>query len=104
LIRLPLGRPRAESPDLKLTSSARQVTLATYLTIRGGWIRARAQADRMTGLDPDQLVGWVADRVAPWKRIRAGRLATRIPRTPSGKTLCRLLTADDRDPVGATRR
>jgi acyl-coenzyme A synthetase/AMP-(fatty) acid ligase len=59
----------------------------------------------MTGLDPDQLVGWVADRVAPWKRIRAGRLATRIPRTPSGKTLCRLLTADDRVPaVGTTRR
>ena len=55
------------------------------------------------GLDPDQLIGWVADRVAPWKRIRAVRLAGRIPRTASGKTLYRMLAADGHDPAGATR-
>jgi acyl-CoA synthetase (AMP-forming)/AMP-acid ligase II len=56
------------------------------------------------GLDPDQLIGWVADRVAPWKRIRAVRLADQIPRTPSGKTLYRVLTAAGRDPAGAIPR
>jgi len=53
------------------------------------------------GLDPDQLIGWVADRVTPWKRIRAVRLADQIPRTPSGKTLYRVLTAAGCDPAGA---
>jgi acyl-CoA synthetase (AMP-forming)/AMP-acid ligase II len=56
------------------------------------------------GFDPDQLIGWVADRVAPWKRIRAVRLADRIPRTPSGKTLYRELIAAGRGPAGTTAR
>jgi len=56
------------------------------------------------GLDPDQLIAWVADRVAPWKRIREVRLAGRIPRTASGKTLYRELAAAGRGPAGSTRR
>jgi acyl-coenzyme A synthetase/AMP-(fatty) acid ligase len=50
------------------------------------------------------MIGWVADQVAPWKRIRAVRLADRIPRTPSGKTLYRELVAAGRDPAGAIPR
>jgi acyl-CoA synthetase (AMP-forming)/AMP-acid ligase II len=50
-------------------------------------------------LDPDDLIAWVSERVAPHKRIRAVRLAERIPRTPSGKILHRELIAEDRQPV-----
>ena len=48
-------------------------------------------------LDPDELMGWVAERVAPYKRIRAVEFVDEIPKSPSGKILRRLL----RD--GATR-
>jgi acyl-coenzyme A synthetase/AMP-(fatty) acid ligase len=56
------------------------------------------------GLVPGQLIGWVAGQVAPWKRIRAVRLADRIPRTTSGKTLYRELIAAGRGPAGAIAR
>ena len=52
-------------------------------------------------LDPDELRTWVAERVAPHKRIRAVRLVAEIPRTPSGKILRRLL-ADMPDPDAGT--
>jgi acyl-CoA synthetase (AMP-forming)/AMP-acid ligase II len=42
-------------------------------------------------LEPERLIAWVAERVAPHKRIRAVRLVSEIPRTPSGKILRRLL-------------
>jgi acyl-CoA synthetase (AMP-forming)/AMP-acid ligase II len=48
------------------------------------------------GLDPDELVAWVAERVAPHKRLRAVRLVDAIPRTPAGKLLRRLLIDQDR--------
>jgi acyl-CoA synthetase (AMP-forming)/AMP-acid ligase II len=51
-------------------------------------------------LDADELVAWVAERVPRHKRIRAVRLADRIPRTPSGKILHRELVAEDRQLVG----
>jgi acyl-CoA synthetase (AMP-forming)/AMP-acid ligase II len=41
--------------------------------------------------DPDDLLAWVAERVAPHKRVRAVRFADAIPRTPSGKLLRRAL-------------
>jgi acyl-CoA synthetase (AMP-forming)/AMP-acid ligase II len=50
-------------------------------------------------LDPDALVAWVAERVAPHKRLRAIRLVDAIPRTPSGKLLRRLLIDQDRQRV-----
>ena len=44
----------------------------------------------------DQLIGWVAERVAPHKCIRAVQFVDEIPRLPSGKILRRLLhTATD---------
>jgi acyl-CoA synthetase (AMP-forming)/AMP-acid ligase II len=42
-------------------------------------------------LDPDELMAWVAERVAPYKRIRAVELVEEIPRSASGKILRRLL-------------
>ena len=51
-------------------------------------------------LDTEELMAWVADRVPRHKRIRAVRLADRIPRTPSGKILHRELVAEDRQLVG----
>jgi acyl-CoA synthetase (AMP-forming)/AMP-acid ligase II len=50
-------------------------------------------------VDPDELVAWVAERVAPHKRVRAVRLVDAIPRTPSGKLLRRLLVEQDRQRV-----
>ena len=47
-------------------------------------------------LEPEQLIAWVAERVPPHKRIRAVRLVSQIPRTPSGKILRRLLIEADR--------
>jgi acyl-CoA synthetase (AMP-forming)/AMP-acid ligase II len=42
-------------------------------------------------LDGDALMAWIAERVAPYKRVRAVRFVDAIPRTPAGKLLRRLL-------------
>jgi len=42
-------------------------------------------------LDPDELMAWVGERVAPYKRIRAIELVDEIPRSASGKILRRML-------------
>jgi acyl-CoA synthetase (AMP-forming)/AMP-acid ligase II len=49
--------------------------------------------------DPDgeELLAWVAERVTPYKRIRAVRFVDALPRTPSGKLLRRVLIETDRD-------
>ena len=40
-------------------------------------------------LDTDELMTWVAERVAPYKRIRAVEFIDAIPKSPSGKILRR---------------
>jgi acyl-CoA synthetase (AMP-forming)/AMP-acid ligase II len=50
-----------------------------------GYVVARGE------LDPQALLAWVADRVAPFKKLRDVRLVTEIPRTPAGKILRRVL-------------
>ena len=42
-------------------------------------------------LDADQLMAWVAERVAPYKRIRAVEVVDEIPKSASGKIMRRLL-------------
>ena len=42
-------------------------------------------------LDADALMSWVAERVAPYKRIRAVEFIDAIPKSPSGKILRRVL-------------
>lgn len=49
-------------------------------------------------LDANALMGWVAERVAPYKRIRALELIDEIPRSASGKILRRAL-----GPAGAKK-
>jgi acyl-CoA synthetase (AMP-forming)/AMP-acid ligase II len=47
-------------------------------------------------VDPEALMGWVAERVAPHKRIREVRFVDAIPRTPAGKILRRRLVEEAR--------
>jgi acyl-CoA synthetase (AMP-forming)/AMP-acid ligase II len=47
-------------------------------------------------LDKEALMAWVAERVAPHKRVRDVRVVDEIPRTPAGKLLRRRLVEDDR--------
>ena len=47
-------------------------------------------------LDDDELMAWVAARVAPFKRIRAVRRAKVLPRSPAGKLLRRALVEAER--------
>jgi acyl-CoA synthetase (AMP-forming)/AMP-acid ligase II len=42
-------------------------------------------------VDADELMAWVAERVAPYKRIRAVEIVDEIPKSASGKILRRLL-------------
>jgi acyl-coenzyme A synthetase/AMP-(fatty) acid ligase len=59
-----------------------------YGGARGGAAR-RAGAPGLR--DPDELMAWVAERVAPHKRVRAVELVEEVPRSASGKILRRLL-------------
>jgi acyl-CoA synthetase (AMP-forming)/AMP-acid ligase II len=47
-------------------------------------------------IDGAELMAWVAERVAPYKRVRAVRFTDALPRTPAGKLLRRLVVAADR--------
>jgi acyl-coenzyme A synthetase/AMP-(fatty) acid ligase len=42
-------------------------------------------------LDPDELIAWVAEKVAPYKRIREVEFVDEIPKSASGKILRRVL-------------
>ena len=42
-------------------------------------------------LDADALMAWVAERVAPHKRLAAVEIADKLPRTPAGKLVRRAL-------------
>jgi acyl-CoA synthetase (AMP-forming)/AMP-acid ligase II len=46
---------------------------------------------------PEQLMAWVAERVAPYKRIRRLEYLSQIPKSPSGKILRRLLVEQERE-------
>jgi acyl-coenzyme A synthetase/AMP-(fatty) acid ligase len=43
------------------------------------------------GVDPDELMEYVGERVAPYKRLREIELVDEIPKSPSGKILRRFL-------------
>jgi len=46
--------------------------------------------------DAESIMGFVAERVAPYKRLRYLEFAEQIPKSPSGKILRRLLVEKDR--------
>jgi acyl-CoA synthetase (AMP-forming)/AMP-acid ligase II len=43
------------------------------------------------GLDADELIAYVAERVAPYKRVREVEFVDEVPKSASGKILRRLL-------------
>jgi acyl-CoA synthetase (AMP-forming)/AMP-acid ligase II len=45
---------------------------------------------------PEELLAWVGERVAPYKRIRRLEYVEHIPKSPSGKILRRLLVEQER--------
>jgi len=45
----------------------------------------------------DELLAYVAERVAPYKRLRAVRIASSVPRSPAGKLLRRTLVDAERE-------
>ncbi|HEX6025071.1 MAG TPA: AMP-binding protein [Solirubrobacter sp.] len=55
-------------------------------------------------LEPDALIAWAAERVAPHKRLADVTLVDAIPRTPSGKIIRRALAAPPPPPAPALRR
>ncbi len=54
--------------------------------------------------DPDALIAWAAERVAPHKRLAAVHIVDAIPRTPSGKIIRRALAAPSPPRAPALRR
>jgi acyl-CoA synthetase (AMP-forming)/AMP-acid ligase II len=53
------------------------------------------------GLDPDALMAWTAERLAPHKRLAAVTVVESIPRTPAGKIMRRALAAPPQPPAPA---
>jgi acyl-CoA synthetase (AMP-forming)/AMP-acid ligase II len=49
------------------------------------------------GLTEGEVVGFVASRVAPYKKVRRVEFVEQIPKSPSGKILRRLLVARERE-------
>jgi acyl-coenzyme A synthetase/AMP-(fatty) acid ligase len=45
---------------------------------------------------PEELMAFVADRVAPHKKLRGLEIVDEIPKSPSGKILRRVLVERDR--------
>jgi acyl-CoA synthetase (AMP-forming)/AMP-acid ligase II len=58
---------------------------------------------RHAPVEPAELLAFVAERVSPYKRLRAVRFADSLPRTPSGKLLRRALRGEvtEREPAPA---
>ena len=49
-----------------------------------------------------ELQAWVAERVAPFKRLRDVRFVDQVPRSPTGKLLRRTLVEAERVGAGPT--
>jgi acyl-CoA synthetase (AMP-forming)/AMP-acid ligase II len=47
-------------------------------------------------LDPGELIDWVAQRVAPYERVRLVELIDEVPKSPTGKVLRRVLVERER--------
>ncbi|MFN8662212.1 MAG: long-chain fatty acid--CoA ligase, partial [Thermomicrobiales bacterium] len=45
---------------------------------------------------PEELLAWVAERVAPYQRVRRLQFVAEIPKSPSGKILRRVLVEQER--------
>jgi acyl-CoA synthetase (AMP-forming)/AMP-acid ligase II len=57
---------------------------------------------RAEGLDTDAVLAFVAEKVAPYKKIRYIEIVEAIPKNPSGKILRRQLIEQEREKAGRT--
>ena len=55
-----------------------------------------AHVARRAEVTAEELQAWVAERVAPHKRLRAVRFTDQVPRSPAGKLLRRVLVEAER--------
>ena len=55
-----------------------------------------AYVARRAEVGADELQAWVAERVAPYKRLRDVRFVDQVPRSPTGKLLRRALVEAER--------
>jgi acyl-CoA synthetase (AMP-forming)/AMP-acid ligase II len=53
-------------------------------------------------LTPEEVSAFVAERVAPYKKVRAVELVDEIPKSPTGKTLRRVLIDRERSSAAAS--
>jgi acyl-CoA synthetase (AMP-forming)/AMP-acid ligase II len=61
-----------------------------------GWLRT----GDLCYLGADELRAWVAERAAPYKRLRDVRFVDQVPRSPTGKLLRRALVEAERAEAG----
>ena len=55
-----------------------------------------AHVARRAEVSAAELEAWVADRVAPYKRLRGVHFVDQVPRSPTGKLLRRVLVEAER--------
>ena len=94
--------PRSRGPDKILPAKgARRITHLSDFWKALGEVPVAVVVHRGE-IEGDDLIAWVAERVAPHKRIRAVRFVEAIPKTPSGKVLRQILVERDRQSTGVT--
>jgi len=58
---------------------------------------------RSAPVEPEEIMTYVAERVAPYKKVRLVEFIEEIPKSPSGKILRRILVQRERAAVGANQ-
>ena len=69
-----------------------------FVPMEDGGEKPKAFVVSEDGVDPDELMAYVAERVAPYKRIREVEFVDEIPKSASGKILRRVLRERQPDP------
>jgi acyl-CoA synthetase (AMP-forming)/AMP-acid ligase II len=63
------------------------------------WNAVTANATAPAEVSAEEVMAWVAQRVAPYKKVRAVEFVDEIPKALSGKILRRVLMERDRSPA-----
>ena len=87
-----LGASTVEAQDKAGTTVAEMVRLA----LEGQFVPYAVNVSAGAEVSEAELTAWVAERVAPYKKLRAVRFTDQVPRSPSGKLLRRVLVEAER--------